>query len=118
MEPNGVATVTTDDGLIFRAQTLTPIHANTKVTLSIRPEKAFLSVQEPPTGTPNCFPVTVERVAYIGSDTRIDVRLGQGRLFDLWEQNSRSTLDRDAYWQAGENGYLWWPAENALVLTE
>ena len=118
VEPGGVATITTDDGLTFRAQTIQPVTPGAKVTLSIRPEKAFLAVQSPPPGTPNCFPVTVERVAYIGSDTRIDVRLGQGRLFDLWEQNSRSTLDRDAYWQPGETGFLWWPAENALVLTE
>lgn len=118
VEPSGIATITTDDGLAFRAQTIRPVSANSRVTLAIRPEKAFLSVQEPPPGTPNCFPVSVERVAYIGSDTRIDVRLGEGRLFDLWEQNSRSTLDRDAYWQAGESGYLWWPAENALVLAE
>jgi spermidine/putrescine transport system ATP-binding protein len=27
-------------------------------------------------------------------------------------------VDRDAYWQRGEQGYLWWPLENALVLTE
>ena len=27
-------------------------------------------------------------------------------------------LDRDAYWQSGESGWLWWPSENALVLTE
>jgi spermidine/putrescine transport system ATP-binding protein len=36
----------------------------------------------------------------------------------VWEQNVRSTVDRDAYWQRGEQGYLWWPIENALVLTE
>ena len=34
----------------------------------------------------------------------------------MWEQNTRSTVDRDAYWQRGEQEFLWWPAENALVL--
>jgi spermidine/putrescine transport system ATP-binding protein len=110
-------TVEAADGLTFRAQSAAPPAAGARAIVSIRPEKAFLSVQEPPP-TANCFRVTVDSVAYIGSDTRIMVRLGEGRLFDVWEQNSRSTLDHDAYWQKGESGYLWWPAENALVLTE
>ncbi|MGQ9895512.1 MAG: ABC transporter ATP-binding protein [Roseiflexus sp.] len=117
VERDGVASILSDDGLTLRGQTIRPVASGARVTLSIRPEKAFLSVQAPPPGTPNCYQVRVERVAYIGSDTRIDVRLG-ARLFDLWEQNSRSTLDRDAYWQPGETGYLWWPAENAIILTE
>lgn len=117
VEPGGLATITSDDGLTLRGQMIRPVDPGTAVTLSIRPEKAFLSVQPPPPGAPNCHQVRVERVAYIGSDTRIDVRLG-ARLFDLWEQNSRSTLDRDAYWQPGETGYLWWPAENAIILIE
>jgi spermidine/putrescine transport system ATP-binding protein len=100
VERDGIASILSDDGLTLRGQTIRPVASGAHVTLSIRPEKAFLSVQAPPPGTPNCYQVQVERVAYIGSDTRIDVRLGS-RLFDLWEQNSRSTLDRDAYWQPG-----------------
>ncbi|KPV51230.1 hypothetical protein SE17_22425 [Kouleothrix aurantiaca] len=89
-----------------------------EVYVSVRPEKARLSVQPPADAPANVFPVTVDRVAYIGSDTRIMVQLGQDRVFNVWEQNTRSTVDRDAYWQRGEQGYLWWPAENALVLKD
>ncbi|HWQ15689.1 MAG TPA: ABC transporter ATP-binding protein [Roseiflexaceae bacterium] len=114
-----VVTVESADGLAFRAQSAKPPPAaGAHAIVAVRPEKAFLSVQAPPPGAVNCFRVTVDSVAYIGSDTRIMVRLGAERLFDVWEQNSRSTLDRDAYWQRGESGFLWWPAENALVLTE
>ena len=112
------ATLETSDGLTLRASSHISVPAGTSATVSVRPEKAFLSVQEPPPGAANCFRVTVDKVAYIGSDTRIIVRLGAERQFDVWEQNSRSTLDRNEYWQPGESGYLWWPAENALVLTE
>ncbi|MFO7167080.1 MAG: ABC transporter ATP-binding protein [Chloroflexota bacterium] len=113
-----VTTLETGDGLTLRAQGNVQLASGSEAVVSIRPEKAFLSVHEPAPGTANCFRVTVEQVAYIGSDTRIIVRLGSERLFDVWEQNSRSTLDRNEYWQPGESGYLWWPAENALVLTE
>jgi spermidine/putrescine transport system ATP-binding protein len=113
-----VATVATPDGLLLRGQCPVPLRVGADALVSVRPEKARLTMQEPAAGAPNVFPVVVERVLYIGSDTRIRVRLGQGRLFEVWEQNIRSTTDRDAYWQQGETGYLSWPIENALVLTE
>ncbi|MEO7909728.1 MAG: ABC transporter ATP-binding protein [Roseiflexaceae bacterium] len=117
IESNSV-TITTTDGLVLRGQASQPLQHDQEAFVSVRPEKAHLSVQ-PPSDTPaNIFPVSVERVSYIGSDTRILVQLGQERVFSVWEQNTRSTVDRDAYWQRGEQGYLWWPLENALVLTE
>lgn len=111
------AAITTDDGLTLRGQTLQPVRVGEEAFISIRPEKARLSVQ-PPESAANLFPVFVDRVSYIGSDTRILVNLGHERPFSVWEQNVRSTVDRNAYWQRGEQGYLWWPVENALVLTE
>jgi spermidine/putrescine transport system ATP-binding protein len=117
IEPNNV-TITTADGLVLRGQALQTLRHDQEAFVSVRPEKARLSLQ-PPSDTPaNMFPVRVERVSYIGSDTRILVQLGQERIFSVWEQNTRSTVDRDAYWQRGEQGYLWWPIENGLVLTE
>jgi len=110
--------ITTSDGLTVRGQLVQPLRVGDEAYVSVRPEKARLSVQPPGDGAANMFPVAVDRVAYIGSDTRIMVQLGQERLFHVWEQNVRSTVDRDAYWQRGEQGYLWWPIENALVLTE
>jgi spermidine/putrescine transport system ATP-binding protein len=88
-------------------------------TLSIRPEKAQLVPPEHARAdSPFTLPVTVELVSYIGSDTRITVRLNALRTLDVWEQNTLSTLDRDAYWQTGEPAVLVCPPDNALVLTE
>jgi spermidine/putrescine transport system ATP-binding protein len=112
-----IIAVTTADGLTVRGLSASPPQIGSAVTVSIRPEKTRLTLAEPPAGTANGFHVPVERVAYIGSDTRILVKLGT-ETCSVWEQNSRSTLDRNAYWQAGEQGYLWWPTENGLVLTE
>jgi spermidine/putrescine transport system ATP-binding protein len=108
----------TDDGMAVRGLSVASVPVGAQAVLSVRPEKVYLTPAAP-TGddAANCFNVTVDRVSYIGSDTRILVRLG-ARLFSVWEQNTRSTLDRDEYWQAGETGFLWWPYDNALVLTE
>lgn len=106
-----------EDGLIVRGISTVPLGAGTSAVLSLRPEKARLSVAEPPADVANRFKAIVDSVSYIGSDTRIEGRLGT-RAISVWEQNTRSTLDRNAYWQPGEEGHLWWPADNALVLTE
>lgn len=111
-----MAAVRTAGGVTVRGRTDDTVQVGQHVTISIRPEKAYLATEQP-SRTTNVFPVEVNRIAYIGSDTRIVVSLGDQQRFDVWEANDRSTLDRNAYWQPGERGYLWWPEENALVLT-
>ncbi|MFM7679659.1 MAG: TOBE domain-containing protein, partial [Roseiflexaceae bacterium] len=85
-------------------------------TMAIRPEKLRLLMQPPDNVV--ALPAQVVRVVYIGSDTRLTVALDGGMTIDVWEQNNRSTLDRDAYWQRGERGFVSWNADNALVLTQ
>jgi spermidine/putrescine transport system ATP-binding protein len=114
------ATIATADGLQLRGVTPRPVSMGAPATLSIRPEKARLLTLDKAETERNSFtmPVTVELVSYIGSDTRITVRLNDRRTLDVWEQNTRSTLDRNAYWQPGEAAVLVCPPDNALVLTE
>lgn len=118
---DGYAEVQTTDGLHLRGSTSGYVAPGSAVTVSVRPEKVRLAPtpEETTSTSANQFPVTVERVSYIGSDTRIIVRMETGnREFNVWEPNTRSTLERDEYWQRGEQGWLSWPAENALVLTD
>ncbi len=113
------ATIQTPDGLKLRGITPRPVTMGEVATLSIRPEKAQLVPPEHAKADgPFTLPVRVELVSYIGSDTRLTVRLNELRTLDVWEQNTLSTLDRDAYWQAGEPAVLVCPPDNALVLTE
>ncbi len=118
-QDSNYATIETPDGLRLRGFTPRPVALDEQATLSLRPEKARL-VAPADRRTENTFtlPVQVELVSYIGSDTRITVRLNPQRTLDVWEQNTRSTLDRDAYWQPGEQAVLICPPDNALVLTE
>jgi spermidine/putrescine transport system ATP-binding protein len=113
------ATIATPEGLRLRGITPRPVKVGEAATLSIRPEKARL-LTPAGAGEERAFamPVKVELVTYIGSDTRMTVRLNERRTLDVWEQNTRSTLDRDAYWQPGESAVLVCPPDNALVLTE
>lgn len=113
------SSIVTADGLRLRGLASRTLPAGTPATLSVRPEKLRLTTLEQTTpDQATALPVSVEHVSYIGSDTRITVRLNEQRTLDVWEQNGRSTLDRNAYWQPGEHALLFCPPDNALVLTE
>ena len=93
------------------------VRVGDEVMVSVRPEKIRLFDKHPERRA-NTYPVTVEMVAYIGSDTRIIVRTEHGRRLDVWEQNMISTLDVEAYYASGDQAFMSWRAENALVLKD
>ncbi len=114
---DGIAEVETSSALRISGTAPQPVAPGDQVMIAIRPEKVRLIEGERPSIS-NAFPVQIERVAYIGSDTRIIVRLPDGSSFDVWESNTISTLDPAAYYAAGDKAWLTWTPQNALVLTE
>ncbi len=84
-----------------------------KVVVSVRPEKIRLA--ESCILAHNCFEVSVTNSAYIGSDTRLEVKANQQKI-KIWEQNHISTLDPRAYHQGEVKAFATIMAENALVL--
>ncbi|MCX7937979.1 MAG: ABC transporter ATP-binding protein [Thermoflexales bacterium] len=91
------------------------VRPGVRASLSVRPEK--LQLLDQPTTSPNCYEVTVSSVAYVGSDTRVIVRLGDQSV-DVWEQNSVSTLDPNYFFGPGERAWLSFPPENGLILVD
>ncbi len=93
------------------------------VVVSIRPEKIRLEDDDGKEvkdlrGTENLLLGKVVTTAYIGSDTRVVLDLGQGVRLRAWEQNAISTLDPEAYYTAGDSVRIFIPLENTLVLPE
>jgi spermidine/putrescine transport system ATP-binding protein len=115
---DGYATLVSNDNIALKGYAPRPVSPGASATISIRPEKGRLSLPGTMPDTPNYYNAQVEQVSYIGSDTRIIVRLNGERTLDIWEQNTRSTVDRDAYWQPGETAIFSCPPDNALILTE
>jgi spermidine/putrescine transport system ATP-binding protein len=100
-----------------------------KVSASIRPEKVRLEDDTNPAGSAdallrerkasgNYLHARVVTTAYVGSDTRVIVDLGDGIRLNVWEQNNISTLDPEAYYTAGDKVRVHMPVENTLVLAE
>lgn len=92
-----------------------PVSVGDKVVVSVRPEKIRLA--ENSSLSVNCFPARVLRTVYIGSDTRVEVSLGELKLV-VWEQNKISTIDPEAYFERNEQTWVVILPENALVLAE
>jgi spermidine/putrescine transport system ATP-binding protein len=110
-----VTVAVNDESMMVRGIAPDVVVIGQAVTISVRPEKLFLTTVAPPADR-NAFPATVEDVTYIGSDTRVRLRLGPSLVLIAWEQNDLSTLDPDAYYHRGEAVWVSWPPDNALVL--
>lgn len=89
------------------------LQGNRDVFLSIRPEKIFIS-RQPVTGFTNEVRGVVESIVYHGRSTQYNVRLGNGLLLQVFEQNEehfpQEVIDYD------HEVYLYWQKENAVVL--
>ncbi len=93
------------------------------VAVSIRPEKVKMidddgSVVTNLKGNENLLKGRVAVTAYIGSDTRVVLELGESVRMKVWEQNAVSTLDPEAYYSVGDPIRIYIPYENTLVLPE
>jgi len=99
------------------------LHPGQTVAVSIRPEKVHLEDDngtqvEDRTGEDNQLKGRVAATAYIGSDTRVIIDLGDNIRMKVWEQNAISTLDPEAYYSTGDAVRIIVPYENTLVLPE
>ncbi len=81
--------------------------------LSVRPEKIDIS-KSPLEGFSNCLQGMVASIVYHGRSTQYNVRLGNGQLVHVFEQNEehfpKEVIDYD------DQVYLYWQKENAVLL--
>ncbi len=81
--------------------------------MSVRPEKIFITKKESP-GFSNVVKGVVEAIVYHGRSTHYNVRLKNGALVHVFEQNEEhfphDTIDYDSH------VYLYWQKENVVLL--
>lgn len=107
-------TVGLGEGVQIQARSMENVAPGQIVTVAIRPEK--MSLLSAPGGNGASVPVTVEEAIYIGTDTRYKMRLGRQHVVARI-QNISSRLDEARPFQRGDQVYLSWAIDNALVLT-
>ena len=110
-------TVQVADSVTISGSTYQPVAMGDQVTVSVRPEKIRIH-ESRPDPLPNLFEVRVDRVAYIGSDTQLEITMPYGAKVRVYDQNDLSTVDEDYFYQAGDQAWISWRPENALVLKD
>ncbi len=110
------------DGLPVVAETDGALTPGARVTVAVRPEKIRLHL-DCPDRIPNCFPVQIENVVYVGTDTRFEVRLtpvgtSGAPTLRVRQQNLVSTSDPTAYFGRRRDVFITWSPESAQVLVE
>lgn len=115
---NGTAetTVGLGDGVQIQARAANDVDAGREVTVAIRPEKISLHLNTPADKRMH-VPAIVEEAIYIGTDTRYTVRVAERHLVVARIQNVNSDLTANRFFRRGDQVYLSWDTDSALVLT-
>jgi spermidine/putrescine transport system ATP-binding protein len=108
-------TVSLGAGVQILARAAADLKTGQAVTVAVRPEKISLSrtVQDHKASVP----AVVEEAVYIGTDTRYTARVGERHHVVARVQNVGGALDAAQLFQHGDQVYLSWPIDSALVLT-
>jgi spermidine/putrescine transport system ATP-binding protein len=112
------AEATTDvDGIgEMRAPLISGLGPKQAVTLAIRPEKIRVEKKGKPSGKENAAKGNVEEIVFIGNDTQVFVRLANGALMMVREQN-RNPEEHVAGLVAGDDVTVIWPIAATNLLT-
>jgi len=108
-------TVALGAGVQVLARVAPDLKAGQAVTVAIRPEK--ISLARTAHDHNASVPAIVEEAVYIGTDTRYTARVADKHHVVARVQNVGGALDAVQPFQRGDNVYLSWPIETALVLT-
>jgi spermidine/putrescine transport system ATP-binding protein len=113
-----LATVVVDGRIQVLVPSLRSLSPDTRVTVAVRPEKISLSAEPSPAGL-NAFPVEIERVVYLGTDTRYRVRLSDNVSLMVREQNLDATPGSAIYPAEGTTLLqATWPYASGRILVD
>lgn len=85
-----------------------------QVAVAVRPEKVMISTKQPPENR-NCTKGVVRDIAYLGDVSIYYVELPSGKVIQATLPNLLRLSERDVQWE--DEIYLYWRAENGVVLT-
>ncbi len=96
---------------------MTPVQAGESVSVSVRPEKMYISRQNPPHSGYNVVQGVVRDILYAGVSTEFIIRLQNGQDVRVFAQNISQDAD---IWRITWDDRVWvyWRPERSLVLKE
>jgi spermidine/putrescine transport system ATP-binding protein len=113
----GRAQVKIGDGLVVEGISPRPVTLGSEAAVAIRPEKARLDVVRPASAH-NVFPAVIDRIVYVGADTRVLAKIDGGHPFVTRAPNDVPTDSVPTRYVQGDPVFISCPVENAFVLVE
>jgi spermidine/putrescine transport system ATP-binding protein len=108
-------TVALGPGVHVLARTADGVRTDQKVTVAVRPEK--ISLHHKALADSFGIPAILEEAIFIGTDTRYKALIGDRNHVVARVQNAGNTLEHARTFQPGDQVYLSWPIDSAMVLT-
>ncbi len=85
------------------------------VCVAVRPEKIYISREEPDNEEDTRFPGIVHDLGYFGNLSLYRIRLDNGKMVQASEQNRRRSATRPVVWE--DRVWISWHPRSAIVLT-
>lgn len=113
-EPDHVLVESHEAGCFLYITDTATLPIGSHVAVAIRPEKVMISIT-PVTGKYNTCKGIVKEIAYLGDLSIYHVRLESGKMVQAALPNLLRLSERDVKWD--DEVYLYWRAENGVMLT-
>ena len=113
-EPDHVLIDSEDAGCQLYVTHSAAVPVGAQVAVAVRPEKVMISTVEPPVKR-NCAKGVVREIAYLGDLSIYYVELASGKIVQAALPNLLRLSERDVKWE--DEIYVYWRAENGVVLT-
>ncbi|MEX2122281.1 MAG: ABC transporter ATP-binding protein [Woeseia sp.] len=114
---DGVIAVRCDAaGTTIRAMSANAPAAGEKVCLAIRPEKIFISQEEPESEWNTSLRGVVDDLGYFGNLSLYRIRLDNGKIVQVSAQNRRRSAERFLEWD--DQVFISWRTQSVVVLTK
>jgi putrescine transport system ATP-binding protein len=114
---DGVLAVRCDSaGATMRALSNDAHGVGEKVCLAIRPEKIFISQEEPESEWNTSLRGVVDDLGYFGNLSLYRIRLENGKIVQVSAQNRRRSAERFLEWD--DQVFISWRAQSVVVLTK
>lgn len=93
-----------------------PLNVGECVEIAVRPEKIFVTKEEPPDEGGVRLQGIVDDLGYLGSRSLYRVKLPSGKVVQVSSQNRRRSVTRFLEWQ--DRVWITWQPQSAVVLVD
>ncbi len=111
-----VKVYSTEAGVTLTAMGKQLVEEGQELEIAVRPEKIFVSKEQPRESESVCIAGVVDDLGYLGNRSLYRIRLESGKIVQVSSQNRRRSITRFLEWE--DKVWIWWRPRSAVVLMD